>query len=87
MWNFNFFNKQLTFFTMAEKQQIMETAIFGGYSGLTAPIIIFFCILSQQKTSFKKMGWSKAILKYGTWQLTNSKITGRKLKNDQEVVK
>ena len=39
---------------MAEKQQIMETAIFGGYSGLTAPIIIFFCILSQQKTSFKK---------------------------------
>ena len=39
---------------MAEKQQIMETAIFGGYSSLTAPIIIFFCILSQQKTSFKK---------------------------------
>ena len=39
---------------MAEKQQIMETAIFGGYSGLTAPIIIFFCILSPQKSSFKK---------------------------------
>ena len=69
---FNF--HKLLFLNNAEKRQIAETAIFGGWWRQ----LIILSVYDHIKRLHKKIGWSRAVLKFGSWQLKNGKITGRK---------
>ncbi len=67
-----------------------ETAIFGGYGGKMAvgsKKNIFLSVYYHNKRLHVKFGCSRAVLKFGGWQLKNSKTTGKKWKIGQKSVK
>ena len=70
--------KKSLFLTIAEKLQITETTVFKGYGGN---------YINNNKKLHVKFGCSRAVLKFGGWQLKNSKITGKKWKIGQKSVK
>ncbi len=60
---------------IAEKRQITETAIFGGYGGKTAVGgNFFFSIYCHNKRLHLRFGCSIAVLKFGGWQLKMAKL-------------
>ncbi len=71
-----FIPKKLLFLTVAEKQQITETAIFGGCGGKTA--VGGGNYDYHNKRIHVKFGCSRSVLKFSGWQLKNGKITVRK---------
>ena len=73
-----FHNKKIISLTIATKWQITEIAIFSGYGGN---------YINNNKKLHVKFGCSRAVLKFGGWQLKNSKITGKKWKIGQKSVK
>ena len=72
-----FITKKLLFLTIAEKRKITETAIFGGYGGWRRKLI-FLSVSYHNYILHVKFGCSKAVLKFGSWQLKNGKIIGKK---------
>ncbi len=83
-----FLKTKKLFLTIAEKRQITEI-VFGGY-GLKRRLAAAIDILSvyfHNNRLHVKFGCSRAVLKFGSQQLKNGKITGKKWKIGQKSVK
>ena len=77
------YKEKSLFLIIAEKRQITKTAVIGGWR----QIFLFLSVYYHNKKLHVKFGCSRAVLKFGGWQLKNGKITGKKWKIGQGVVK